>query len=213
MDRTTKDVLSTIPDSISSTLKGVVAKTPFGKESPPKVGPRTVAEEVRITGGSQECQDQKQQKMSIIYVKPQRDRKMSSKALVWNGTKSVEIQDLGMPLIMEPGDAIVRITMTCVCGSDLHMYANEVPGGHVMEKGDVLGHEGVGVVEEVGSAVKKFKKGDRVVIAFPIACGECRFCKKEMYTLCDTTNPIVEKKTLWAKPWGSVRLLTLDWRI
>jgi len=204
-DRTTKDVLSTIPDAISSAFKDVMAKTPFGKEPLPKGGSRTVAEEISIATGK-ESQDQKKSigKMSIQYVKPQRDRSRSSKALVWNGTKSVEIQDLGVPQLMEPGDAIVRMTMTCVCGSDLHMYANEVPGGHVMEKGDVLGHEGVGIVEEVGVGVKKFKKGDRVVIAFAITCGDCRFCKKQMYTLCDTTNPSVDMKKLYGQNLAGV---------
>jgi len=152
-DRTIKDVVSTIPDAISSAVKSVLDKAPFNQSSDSGNGSRTVAQEIRMTSG-QETLDQKMQKLSINYLKPQRDRTRSSKALVWKGTKSLAVEDVGVPLLMEPGDAIVRITMTCVCGSDLHMYANEVPGGHVMESGDILGHEAVGVVESVGSAVK-----------------------------------------------------------
>lgn len=93
-----------------------------------------------------------------------------------------------VPLVTEPGDAVVRITLSTICGSDLHLYYNEVPGMRVSERGDVMGHECVGVVESVGQDVQHFKPGDRVVVAADIACGSCEYCRKEQYSACDTTN-------------------------
>src|SRR5436190_4524849 len=90
------------------------------------------------------------------------------------------------PKIADPGDAIIRITSTAICGSDLHLYDGFMP---TMQPGDVIGHEPMGEVVEVGKAVTKFKKGDRAVIPFTISCGSCWFCKKTLYSLCDTSNP------------------------
>jgi len=98
-------------------------------------------------------------------------------------------------MITDPADAIIRITATTICGSDLHLYHNELPGA--MEKGDILGHEPMGIVEQVGPDVTKFKPGDRVVISFCISCGVCEYCKRQQFTLCDNTNPSKEMEKMY----------------
>jgi len=108
------------------------------------------------------------------------------RALVWHGTGDVRVETVPDPSIIDPTDAIVRITSTCICGSDLHLYNGYMP---TMEEGDVLGHEPMGIVEEVGSAVTRLKPGDRVVVPFTISCGECFFCQRGLYSLCDRSNP------------------------
>lgn len=108
------------------------------------------------------------------------------KALCWHGTHDVRVDNVPDSKIEQPTDAIVRITATAICGSDLHLYDGFMP---TMESGDIMGHEPMGIVEEVGSAVTKLKKGDRVVVPFTISCGECYFCKKQLYSCCDTSNP------------------------
>ncbi len=108
------------------------------------------------------------------------------KAVCWMGTGKIEVQTVKDPEIINPGDAILRVTRTAICGSDLHLYDGYIP---TMESGDILGHEFMGVVEEVGSEVKKLKKGDKVVVPFTIACGNCFFCAKDLWSLCDNTNP------------------------
>lgn len=108
------------------------------------------------------------------------------KAICWYGKSDVRVEDVPDPVIQEPTDAIVKITLAAICGSDLHLYDKYMP---TMRKGDVLGHEGMGVVVEIGSKVTKLKVGDRVVVPFPISCGECFFCQKELYSLCDRSNP------------------------
>ena len=90
------------------------------------------------------------------------------KALCWHGTHDVRVDNVPDPRIQEPTDAIVRITATAICGSDLHLYDGFMP---TMESGDIMGHEPMGIVEEVGSAVTKLKRGDRVVVPFTISCG------------------------------------------
>src|SRR5436305_5116364 len=108
------------------------------------------------------------------------------KALVWHGTHDIRVDTVPDPQILDPGDVILRITSTAICGSDLHLYDGMMP---TMEAGDILGHEPMGEVVEVGPEVKKLKKGDRVVVPFTIACGVCRFCKMGLAALCDTSNP------------------------
>jgi len=110
------------------------------------------------------------------------------KAVVWHGKNVVECDDVPKPLITEPHDAVVRITLATICGSDLHLLHNSLPTGG-MKRGDILGHEGVGIVEEVGDNVKNIKKGDRVVISAIIAEGNCNYCKEGSMSLCDCTNP------------------------
>lgn len=111
------------------------------------------------------------------------------KALCWMGTNDVRVETVPDPKILNDRDAIVKITSTAICGSDLHLLDGYVP---TMETGDILGHEPMGEVVEVGSAVKNLKVGDRVVIPFTISCGECFFCRKGLYSCCDNSNPNAE---------------------
>jgi threonine dehydrogenase-like Zn-dependent dehydrogenase len=108
------------------------------------------------------------------------------KANCWYGKQDVRVVDVPDPKILNKRDAIVKITSTAICGSDLHLYNSFIP---TMEKGDILGHEFMGEVVEVGSEVKKLKAGDRVVVGFPISCGACFFCQREMFSLCENSNP------------------------
>ncbi|MFC4001375.1 zinc-dependent alcohol dehydrogenase [Prauserella oleivorans] len=107
------------------------------------------------------------------------------KAVTWQGKRDVRVQEVPDPRIQEPTDAVIKVTSSAVCGSDLHLY--EVLGAF-MTPGDILGHEPMGVVEEVGSAVPNLKPGDRVVVPFNIACGQCWFCDQKLYTQCETTQ-------------------------
>jgi threonine dehydrogenase-like Zn-dependent dehydrogenase len=118
------------------------------------------------------------------------------KATCWMGKRKVEVVDVPDPKILNQQDAIVKISSTAICGSDLHLYNGFVP---TMERGDILGHEFMGEVVEVGRDVKKLKVGDRVVVPFPIACGVCSACKAELYSLCENSNP---NKWMAEKMWG-----------
>jgi threonine dehydrogenase-like Zn-dependent dehydrogenase len=102
------------------------------------------------------------------------------------GTGDIKVHQVPDPEIVNPHDAILRVTRTAICGSDLHLYDGYIP---TMEAGDVLGHEFMGIVEEVGPEVKNLKRGDRVVVPFTISCGSCFFCKRQLWSLCDNTNP------------------------
>jgi threonine dehydrogenase-like Zn-dependent dehydrogenase len=108
------------------------------------------------------------------------------KATVWAGRNSVDVQSVPDPKILNHRDAIVRITSTAICGSDLHIYDGYIP---TVKHGDVLGHEFMGEVVEVGKAVTNLAVGDRVVVPFPIACGACSACERELYSLCENSNP------------------------
>ena len=108
------------------------------------------------------------------------------RANCWYGKTSLRVEDVPEPQILNQRDAIVKISSTAICGSDLHMYNGFIP---TMQRGDVLGHEFMGEVVEVGREVTNLKVGDRVVVPFPIACGNCFFCKSEMYSLCENSNP------------------------
>lgn len=108
------------------------------------------------------------------------------KALCWEGRKTVEVKNVKEPNILSPGDVIVKVTTAAICGSDLHLYDGYIP---TMQKGDILGHETMGEVVEVGSMVKKLKVGDRIVIPFDIGCGHCHYCEQEEFSACDNSNP------------------------
>ena len=118
------------------------------------------------------------------------------KANCWMGTRHVQVEDVPDPKILNPRDAIVRITSTAICGSDLHLYNGFVPS---MKRGDVLGHEFMGQVVEIGKEVRNLAVGDRVVVPFPIACGHCLQCEREMYSLCENSNP---NAWMAEKMWG-----------
>lgn len=108
------------------------------------------------------------------------------RALCWFGKYDVRIVDAPEPKILNPRDAIIRVTTTAICGSDLHLYDGYIP---TMEKGDILGHEFMGEVVELGSGVTNLKIGDRVVVPFTIACGGCFFCDRQLWAACDNSNP------------------------
>jgi threonine dehydrogenase-like Zn-dependent dehydrogenase len=108
------------------------------------------------------------------------------KAVRWYGRKDVRVETVPDPSILHPRDAIIQITSTAICGSDLHLYDGYIP---TMQKGDILGHEFMGEVVEVGRENKALQKGDRVVVPFTIACGHCFFCHNQLWSLCDNSNP------------------------
>jgi threonine dehydrogenase-like Zn-dependent dehydrogenase len=122
------------------------------------------------------------------------------KALQWQGVNKLAVGEVPDPRIRNDGDVIVRVTRTVTCGSDLHLIGGYIP---FMEKGDVLGHEFVGEVVEVGPQVRRHQVGDRVVVCSFIACGACRFCSEQLYSLCDNgnTNPAITE-TLWGQAPG-----------
>src|SRR5690606_9653492 len=108
------------------------------------------------------------------------------KAICWYGKHDVRVEDVPMPHVLNPRDAIVKITSTAICGSDLHFYDGFIPG---MEKGDIVGHEFMGEVVETGPGVTSLKVGDRIVVPFPISCGACHFGSKKLFSLCENSNP------------------------
>lgn len=118
------------------------------------------------------------------------------KALTYQGSKDVRVETVPDPVLMADDDIVLQVTATAICGSDLHIYRGKIPD---MKHGDILGHEFMGVVAETGAAVTDLKKGDRVVIPFVIACGQCFYCNKTLFAACETTNPgrgaILNKKS------------------
>lgn len=124
------------------------------------------------------------------------------RANCWMGKRDVRVETVPDPQILNQHDAIVKVTSTAICGSDLHLYNGFVP---TMESGDILGHEFMGEVVETGRAVKNLKKGDRVVVPFPIACGHCFSCQEGLFSLCENTNPnawMAEK--MWGHATGGI---------
>ena len=123
------------------------------------------------------------------------------RAICWEGKRNIQVETVPDPKILNQRDAIVRISSTAICGSDLHLYNGLVP---TMERGDVLGHEFMGEVVEVGRAVRNLKVGDRVVVPFPIACGNCSQCQRDLFTLCENSNPNawIAEKLLGHSPSG-----------
>jgi threonine dehydrogenase-like Zn-dependent dehydrogenase len=125
------------------------------------------------------------------------------KAVCWMGTHKMTVENVPDPRILNPRDAIVRITSTCICGSDLHLYNGFIP---TMEQGDIMGHEFMGEVVETGSGVskEKLKTGDRVVVPFTIACGHCFFCERQLWSSCENSNPNywLAEKMMGSSPSG-----------
>lgn len=107
-------------------------------------------------------------------------------ALVYHGAYDVRVERVPDPVLLERDDIILRVTATAICGSDLHLYRGKVPG---MERGDILGHEFMGIVEETGPGVTRLQRGERVVVPFTIACGDCFFCQRSLHAACENTNP------------------------
>jgi len=118
------------------------------------------------------------------------------KANCWEGKRTVRVEEVPDPQILNSRDAIIRVTSTAICGSDLHLYNGFVP---TMERGDILGHEFMGEVVETGPAVKNLKTGDRVVVPFPIACGQCAMCRQDLFSVCENSNP---NAWMAEKLWG-----------
>ena len=118
------------------------------------------------------------------------------KALTWHGKGDMRCESVPDPRIEHPRDAIIKVTACAICGSDLHIYDGVIPS---MERGDVLGHETMGEVVEVGAENTRLRKGDRVVVPFTIACGECFFCQRGYFSGCERSNPNAAKA---AKLWG-----------
>src|SRR3954470_16821457 len=108
------------------------------------------------------------------------------RATVWSGRNTVQVEEVPDPKILNDRDAIVKISSTAICGSDLHLYDGYIP---TMKRGDILGHEFMGEVVETGRGVGNLQVGDRVVVPFPIACGNCWSCKHELYSVCENSNP------------------------
>src|SRR4051794_31612495 len=133
--------------------------------------------------------------------RPPRGEWDGMKAVTWHGKRDVRVDDVPDPEIEEPTDAIIRVTTSAICGSDLHLY--EV-FGPFMSEGDILGHEPMGIVEEVGSAVTELKPGDRVVIPFQVSCGHCFMCEQGLQTQCETTQ--VREEGMGAMLLGYTRL-------
>ncbi|HKQ15409.1 MAG TPA: zinc-dependent alcohol dehydrogenase [Steroidobacteraceae bacterium] len=118
------------------------------------------------------------------------------RAVCWHGVRDVSVEQVPDPGILNPRDAIVKVSSTAICGSDLHLYDGYIPS---MFRGDILGHEFMGEVVEVGPGVTNLRVGDRVVVPFPIACGNCFFCERELFSLCENSNP---NAPLAEKMWG-----------
>ncbi|MGV3773050.1 MAG: zinc-dependent alcohol dehydrogenase [Verrucomicrobiales bacterium] len=123
------------------------------------------------------------------------------KATCWYGKHKLSVEEVKDPEILNPRDAIVKISSTAICGSDLHLYNGFIPS---LEKGDILGHEFMGEVVELGRGVGNLKVGDRVVVPFPISCGSCFFCKKGLFSCCENSNPnaAVAEKMFGHSPCG-----------
>jgi threonine dehydrogenase-like Zn-dependent dehydrogenase len=131
-----------------------------------------------------------------LVKRSQNTERPAMKANCYIDKNKVQVENVPDPKILNPRDCIVKITSTAICGSDLHLYDGYVP---TMVKGDILGHEFMGEVMEVGKEVRNLKVGDRVVVPFPISCGNCFFCEKEMFSLCENSNP---NAWMAEKMWG-----------
>ncbi|CAM6115727.1 unnamed protein product [Calypogeia fissa] len=132
---------------------------------------------------------------TLVTITPKVDESRHMKAVEWHGKQDIRVNSSRpVPMITDPTDIVLKVTSTCICGSDLHLYLGNMPG---MVSGDILGHEFMGIVEETGPEVQTLKKGDRVVVCFDIGCGQCVFCKSNLYSSCDNTNSSKDMETLF----------------
>eukprot|EP00879_Flechtneria_rotunda_P000578 GHRR01000686.1.p1 GENE.GHRR01000686.1~~GHRR01000686.1.p1 ORF type:complete len:446 (+),score=129.49 GHRR01000686.1:589-1926(+) len=134
-----------------------------------------------------------------VAAKTHPDLKM--KAVQWMSKKNMKVHHVPKPMVTDPTDVLLRVTNTAICGSDLHLYLHSMPS---MKSGDILGHEFMGIVEEVGDQVQKFKRGDRVLVAFDIACGACYFCNAGYHSSCDTTNPSKVQELMYGQATSGI---------
>jgi len=123
------------------------------------------------------------------------------KALCWHGKKNVQVNEVHNPKIINKTDVIIKVTASAICGSDLHLYNGIMPE---MKNGDILGHEFMGEIVEAGSEVRRLKIGDKIVVPFTISCGNCEFCKRQLFSLCENSNPnaLLAKEQLGSSPAG-----------
>jgi len=138
---------------------------------------------------------------SALGTDSSHESKEGMHAIRWYGKEDVRYEEVAKPTILDSKDAIIRMTATTVCGSDLHIYANEMPD---VKKGQILGHESMGIVEQIGPDVKNLLVGDRVVISFCIACGECAHCKRKEFTGCEKTNSSPTMKKMMGHAFAGV---------
>jgi len=142
--------------------------------------------------------------METEIPKPSNSKYDSSRkmmALQFDGKECVKVGEVPVPLVTDPGDAIIKTTASTICGSDLHLYHDLIPG---MTRGYIVGHESVGIVDDVGPEVKNFKKGDRVVISAVVACGKCSYCLRREWSCCDTTNPNLAQEKAYGHHVGAL---------
>ncbi|GAB5036858.1 Hypothetical protein NocV09_05100270 [Nannochloropsis oceanica] len=123
------------------------------------------------------------------------------KAVTWQGARDIRVVEVDRPALAHPQDVILRVTSTAICGSDLHLYTGNFPKSS-MAKGDILGHEFMGIVHEIGEDVKGYKPGDRVVCSFDIACGHCHSCHHQLFSLCDMSNDSTAQEALYGDKSG-----------
>ncbi|KAK9840659.1 hypothetical protein WJX81_007805 [Elliptochloris bilobata] len=138
--------------------------------------------------------EQERETLPGVTIHGLHDAKRLMKAAEYRGKQSIKVIDRPMPLVTDAEDAILKVSSTCICGSDLHLYLGTIPG---MKPGQVMGHEFMGTVVEVGVGVKDVKAGDRVVACFDIGCGRCFLCKQGAFSCCEATNPNVQMKELY----------------
>jgi threonine dehydrogenase-like Zn-dependent dehydrogenase len=155
--------------------------------------------------------DQTHQGLGKVTLNPKHDTSRKMLGAEWTGKQSITVNERDVPMVTDPQDAILKVTSTAICGSDLHMYTGAMPG---MTKGDLLGHEFMGIVEDVGPEVKNFKKGDRVVACFDLGCGSCMYCSKGLHSSCDVTNPSETQEMLYGHRTAGIHgysMLTGGW--
>lgn len=131
---------------------------------------------------------------TVVHAESEHQPGKTMRALAWFGNTDVRMIDAPVPAITEPDDVIIKVTASTICGSDLHLYHGEIM---TMQKGDILGHEFMGIVDQVGPNVHNLTQGQRVVASFQIACGDCEFCKKNISSMCDKTNDSSLQKAMY----------------